>query len=107
MAAQAIDVQSATHLVATFAQGATAAGVFASADDPDYGRLLAGVRAAAGRLENIKRFDMAGFIPRPAYLREMLRYGLLPADHNPASPVDYYALEERYYRTFWYTPAAE
>ena len=29
----------------------------------------------------IKRFDMPGFRPRPDYLREMRRYGVLPADH--------------------------
>ena len=59
----------------------------------------------AKRLDEIKRFDMAGFQPRPAYLREMKRYGLLPKDQADGVPVDYYALEQKYWRSFWHQPA--
>jgi hypothetical protein len=34
----------------------------------------------------------------------MKRFGILPADHNPAKPVDYYALERRYWESLWYYP---
>ena len=80
-------------------------GVLASADAPEYQALLASVRDAAKRLDEIKRFDMAGFQPRPAYLREMKRYGLVPADLAADAQVDFRALERRYWQAFWYKPA--
>ena len=63
-----------------------AATVFSDPGDPDYQKLLAMVEAGRQNLETIKRFDMPGFQPRPEYLREMRRYGILPseqADHRP------------------------
>jgi len=80
--------------------------VFSSAEDADCETLLEAVRDAARRLDEIKRFDMAGFRPRDAYLREMRRYGLLPADLPADAPVDFYALEEKYWQSFWYQPPA-
>jgi cytochrome c553 len=82
---------------------------FASTDDPDYARLLAEVGRGKGRLEEKKRFDMAGFVPNRHYLREMRRYGVLPADLDPASPgrpIDPYEVDEAYWRSFWYAPAS-
>jgi mono/diheme cytochrome c family protein len=87
-------------------RGDAPADALASASSGDYAVLLAAVRRTAARLDEIKRFDMPGFVPRAAYVREMVRYGLLPADHDPASPVDVYALEERYWQSFWYRPPA-
>ena len=81
--------------------------VFADTSDADYQKLLAAVQDTARRLNEIKRFDMAGFQPRPAYLREMKRYGLLPKDQADGVPVDYYALEQKYWRSFWYEPPAQ
>ncbi len=41
--------------------------------------------------------------PSPFYIREMKRYGVLPADLDPAiTPIDVYATDEAYFRTFWY-----
>ncbi|MBE3070677.1 MAG: hypothetical protein IMZ66_10630, partial [Planctomycetes bacterium] len=80
--------------------------VFSGTEDADYQTLLEVVRDAARRLDEIKRFDMAGFRPREAYLREMKRYGLWPADQPADAPVDFYALEEKYWRSFWYQPPA-
>jgi len=65
------------------------------------------VRDTARHLNEIKRFDMAGFQPRPAYLREMKRYGLLPQDQADGMLVDYYALEQKYWPSFWHQPAAQ
>jgi len=61
----------------------------------------------ARRLNETKRFDMAGFQPRPAYLREMKRYGLLPKDQADGVPVGYYTLKHKYWRSFWYEPPAQ
>jgi hypothetical protein len=78
--------------------------VFASASDPDYRKILAYVQEAKGKLEEIKRFDMPGFRPRVDWVREMTRYGLLPPEHDPAGPVDYYAVERAYWQSLWYGP---
>ena len=78
---------------------------FASAEDPGYRTLLAMIDAGRKRLDEIKRFDMPGFRPRPEYLREMKRYGVLPATLDlEKDPVDPYALDRLYWDSFSYTP---
>ena len=49
-------------------------------------------------------FFMGGFQPRPEYLRELRRYGILPEDHPDDAPVDPYALDQQYWRSQWYVP---
>jgi len=45
--------------------------------------------------------------PSSQYVREMKRYGILPGDLDPAAdPIDVYATDEAYWRSFWYEPAA-
>jgi hypothetical protein len=84
-----------------------AGGVIAGTQDAAYQVLLASVRDAAKHLDEIKRFDMPGFRPRDAYVRELKRYGVLPADQPSGAPLDPYALEEKYWQTFWYRPAKQ
>ena len=79
---------------------------FSATTDPDYGLVLAGIREAARKLAEMKRFDMPGFVPRVDWVREMKRFGVLPASHDPAAPVDYYAAERRYWESLWYRPVA-
>ncbi len=57
-------------------------------------------------LDQIKRFDMPGFVARPQYLREMKRYGILAPDHPYDVPLDLYELEQRYWESLWFKPAA-
>ncbi len=78
--------------------------VFNSTSDPDYAAILAGIQEAGRQLDSMKRFDMPGFRPRIDWVREMKRFGILPETHDPAAPVDYYALERKYWRSLWYTP---
>jgi len=78
--------------------------VFKNTDDPDYQRLLAGVRAGAQQLAEGKRFDMAGFRPNRFYIREMKRFGFLPKDLQPDEPVDCYATDQAYWNSFWWLP---
>ena len=78
--------------------------VFKSTKDPFYRRLLALVRDARGRMLAGKRFDMPGFRPTAHYIREMKRYGILPKDLPPDAPVDIYATDQAYWRSFWYVP---
>lgn len=82
------------------------AGVFVGREDPDYAKILAMIVEGKRYLEGIKRFDMAGFRPRAEYLREMRRYGILPADFDlAAAPVDGYQLDRRYWEMLWYHPS--
>ncbi|MEA1952141.1 MAG: hypothetical protein U9N87_12205, partial [Planctomycetota bacterium] len=76
--------------------------VFKNATDPDYQKLLAMIAAGKDNLQAIKRFDMPGFRPMPQYLREMRRYGVLPADHGDDEAVDPYELDRRYWESLWY-----
>ncbi len=81
-------------------------GVFGSTDDPDYQELLADIRRLKNDLDRRKRFDMPGFRPGEHYVREMKKYGILPADCDPkADPVDVYALDRAYWKSLWYHPS--
>jgi hypothetical protein len=78
--------------------------VFADSQDPDYQKLLAWCAAGQDRLERIKRFDMPDFKPRLDWVREMKRYGILPASAGPNDALDVYATERRYWESLWYRP---
>jgi len=79
--------------------------IFESADDSDYRKILAHVRAAGLRLDEIKRFDMPGFRPNEQYVREMQRYGLLPAGFDLVKdPIDGYAMDRKYWQSLWWCP---
>ena len=79
---------------------------FVSMQDADYQKILGAICKVSDELNRIKRFDMAGFRPRPEYLREMKRFGVLSAtfdDHNdPANP---YLIDAKYWQSFSYQPA--
>ena len=64
--------------------------------------LLAMCRAGQAHLDTAKRFDMPGFRPRPEYLREMQRYGVLPPAPLSEGPLDPYALDAAYWRSLWH-----
>jgi len=78
--------------------------VFANAQDPLYQGMLAAIRKAADDLQKGKRFDMPGFRPNPHYVREMQRFGFLPADLKPDEPLDAYRLDRAYWESFYYRP---
>jgi hypothetical protein len=78
--------------------------LFTSTADPVYEKVLAAIRDAARRLQEGKRFDMPGFRPNKYYIREMQRFGFLPKELKPTDPIDYYAADRRYWRSFWYRP---
>ncbi|MBO4286901.1 MAG: PD40 domain-containing protein [Kiritimatiellae bacterium] len=76
--------------------------VFKSTEDADYKAILAMIQDGHDVLEKEKRFDMQGFRPPKPYLREMKRYGILPAsfdlDKDPADP---YILDRKYWALDW------
>jgi len=91
--------------------------VFPDKTDPDYRAIVAAV--ARGRkhvLEENNRFCMINpspnngpdcpvrFVPRRDYVREMIRYGVLPVDHDFTASVDPFELDKAYWKTFWYVP---
>lgn len=76
--------------------------VFADTTDADYQRILALCRAGKRYLETIKRFDMPGFRPTDSYVREMKRYGILPASVGENTPIDVYATDRAYWRSLWW-----
>jgi hypothetical protein len=78
--------------------------VLPGTDDPDYQAMLALARAGQARLARAGRFDLAGFRPRADWVREMKRFGILPADLSEADPIDPYATEDRYWRSLWHAP---
>ena len=76
--------------------------VFRDRHDADYQLLLQSIRDAQAKLNQIKRFDMRGFQPRPEYVREMRRYGILSARDSADAPVDPYATDRAYWESLWY-----
>lgn len=83
--------------------------VFRTVEDPDRGVLIAHIEAGRQALLRLKRFDMPGFQPRPEWVREMRRYGILPGPVDAPVPTfgpgETYRLEQAYWRSLW--PTAE
>jgi hypothetical protein len=80
--------------------------VFADTTDPGYQALLGLCAAGKEALsQGTRRFDMPGFQPRADWVREMKRYGILPADLAATAPIDCYATEQKYWQSLWYLPA--
>lgn len=79
--------------------------VFASTSDPDYQAILAMITAGKEFLErDSTRFDMPHFRPRPDWVREMKRYGVLPQTAKSEDITDVYAIEQDYWKSLWYQP---
>jgi hypothetical protein len=96
-----------TCVATTSAAPDAAHAVFSDTRDPDYQALLAAIRDAAQRLDEITLFYKPGFIPNADWLREMKRFGILPGDLDPKkTPVDPYETEQRYWESLWHKPDA-
>ena len=75
--------------------------VFDAVGDPDYQTLLAMVERGGKELQKNKRFDMPGFRPSIHYVRTMKDLGILRRNLSHDAPVDVYATDEAYWRSFW------
>ncbi len=84
--------------------GLCEAEVFVDTNDPGYQELLRAITESAADLKKYKRFDMPAFRPNDDYIREMQRFGFLPQDLKEGAPVDVYATDRAYWRSFWYRP---
>jgi hypothetical protein len=81
--------------------------VFASTGDPDYQAILGMCAAGHRRMNEVKRFDMPGFKPRPEWVGEMKRCGIIAPDIDPArDAIDVYATEQSYWKSLHYKPTA-
>jgi hypothetical protein len=78
--------------------------VFGDKEDKDYLEILAQIQAASRRLHEGKRFDMPGFRPNRYYVREMQAFGILRKSLPADAPIDPYATDHAYWRTFQYAP---
>jgi hypothetical protein len=80
--------------------------VFKNKDDADYKLLLAAIeRGQRYILEESNRFSMKPFHANEAYTREMIRYGILPPNHDRTkTPIDPYAIDRKYWESLWYKP---
>jgi hypothetical protein len=70
--------------------------------DENYHKILAGIERAKLQLDTVKRFDMPDFQPRQEYLREMKKFGILPPEQEPATTVNCYELDHKYWQSLWY-----
>ena len=80
---------------------------FQEANDPLYKQLLTAIERTGHGLQTQKRFDMPGFRPNEHYIREMQRFGILPAELKPTDPIDVYATDRAYWRSFDFRPQTE
>ena len=78
--------------------------VFQNVEEPDFRTLLSSIHDAKAYLEKIGRFNMPGFQPPPEYIREMKRFGIIPADYKPGDPIDVYEADSKYWQSMWYRP---
>lgn len=80
--------------------------IFSDTSDPGYRALLLGIEETKRYLDRIKRFDMPGFQPRPEYVRELRRYGILPPDFPDDGPINPYETDRAYWESLWWKPSA-
>ena len=78
---------------------------FTGTDDPDYRALLALAQQRKKQYDRPPRFGMPNFKPNLQYVREMKRFGVLPARFDPThDPIDVFETDHRYWQLFWYHP---
>lgn len=82
--------------------------LFKTNADPDYRRLLADIQKFKKELDARRRFDMPGFQPNEHYVREMMKYEILPRNFDVHSdPIDVYAVDRMYWKSLWYKAVAQ
>jgi len=80
---------------------------FQGTEDADYQTLLADLRGRSRQLDAAPRYGTPEFKPNRQYIREMKRFGVLPAEFDPAAnPVDGFRIDQEYWKLFWYRPEA-
>ncbi len=94
-------------LLAPLAKSAGGAGrcareVFRDTADPDYRKLLASIKSGKELYDARPPWGAAGWRPNPQYVREMKRFGILPAGFDPdRDTLDPFATDQAYWRSLW------
>ena len=89
-------------------ESGTAKPIFADTNDSDYRKLLTIIKSAGAELDAIKRYDMPGFKPHPAYIHHLKRFGVLPNDFDiDKEQLDCFEADEAYYRSLWYKTTSD
>jgi hypothetical protein len=79
--------------------------VFADKDDPDYQAILAGIERCRQYILSGTRPCVTPFYASETYTREMIRYGILPKDHDyKTMPIDPFATDQKYWESLWFVP---
>jgi hypothetical protein len=78
--------------------------VFADKNDPDYQVILAGIERCRQYMSNT-RPNVTPFYANETYTREMIRYGILPPNHDyKTMPIDPFDTDKKYWESLWYVP---
>jgi hypothetical protein len=79
--------------------------VFTNKADPGYLGLLAGIQKGKALLDATPRFGTPEFKPNRQYVRELKKYGILPASFDLAKdPIDVFQADQAYWKSFWHHP---
>jgi mono/diheme cytochrome c family protein len=79
--------------------------VFRDTSDADYKRLLDLISQGKAELDVKPRYGTPQFQPNRQYVREMKRYGILPASFDPLeSRLDFFQADQAYWRSCWHNP---
>jgi hypothetical protein len=81
---------------------------FTGKDDIAYKTLLAAILKQKKRLEGVPRFGTPEFKPNKQYVREMKRFGVLPARFDVSrDPIDVFETDQQYWKQFWCRPQSQ
>ena len=78
----------------------TCGAVFRPTRRPDYRQLLALIEQGKAELDATPRYGTPGFRPNRQYIREMRRYGILPAEGGDGS-LDIFQADQAYWRSHY------
>ncbi|MCX7047908.1 MAG: hypothetical protein NTX50_20785 [Candidatus Sumerlaeota bacterium] len=82
--------------------------VFKDDQDPDFRILLSAIENAQKGIDAEPRFATPGFKPNWQYVREMKKYGILPASFNLAKDeINIFDTDQKYWRSLWHQPVAD
>ena len=81
---------------------------FFGKDDIQYQAMLATIRKGKEQMDKVARFGTPTFKPNRQYVREMKKFGVLPAKFDVSrDPIDVFETDQKYFKLFWCRPNNE
>lgn len=78
---------------------------FNGTSDPQYRSLLNLIRERKRQYDEVPRYGTPEFKPNEQYVREMKKFGVLPAQFElQRDTIDVFDVDQRYWKLFWYHP---